>query len=53
MGRLVFQIAGNPQRVLTVETFDQLDESLADALTWDMCKTEFRTFEFLLLNYIN
>ncbi|CAJ0941897.1 unnamed protein product, partial [Mesorhabditis belari] len=36
------QMAGNPQRVFTVESFEQLDKTLADALTWDMCKTEFR-----------
>ncbi|KAK0414459.1 hypothetical protein QR680_011439 [Steinernema hermaphroditum] len=36
------QMTGNPLRVLTVESFDQLDKSLADSLTWDMCKTEFR-----------
>ncbi|CAJ0599868.1 unnamed protein product [Cylicocyclus nassatus] len=36
------QITGNPVRVFTVESFDQLDKSLADSLTWDMCKTEFR-----------
>ncbi|VDK46136.1 unnamed protein product [Anisakis simplex] len=35
-------IAGNPQRVLTVETFEELEKSIADSLTWDMCKTEFR-----------
>uniref|UniRef100_A0A183DLR0 VWFA domain-containing protein n=1 Tax=Gongylonema pulchrum TaxID=637853 RepID=A0A183DLR0_9BILA len=38
------QIAGNPVRVLTVESFDQLDRTLADSLTWDMCKTEFSEF---------
>ncbi|WKX98557.1 hypothetical protein Q1695_013888 [Nippostrongylus brasiliensis] len=37
-----FSITGNPVRVFTVESFDQLDKSLADSLTWDMCKTEFR-----------
>ncbi|KAL4002319.1 von Willebrand factor type A domain family protein [Acanthocheilonema viteae] len=36
------QIAGNPARVLTVESFDELSKTLADSLTWDMCKTEFR-----------
>ncbi|KAM3723953.1 Cuticlin-6 [Dirofilaria immitis] len=36
------QIAGNPARVLTVESFDELSKNLADSLTWDMCKTEFR-----------
>ncbi|VDM91988.1 unnamed protein product [Onchocerca ochengi] len=36
------QIAGNPSRVLTVESFDELSRNLADSLTWDMCKTEFR-----------
>ncbi|CAI4232425.1 unnamed protein product [Auanema sp. JU1783] len=36
------QITGNPVRVLTVEAFDQLDKSVADSLTWDMCRTEFR-----------
>lgn len=36
------QITGNPVRVFTVESFDQLDKALADSLTWDMCKTEFR-----------
>ncbi|KAI1721509.1 von willebrand factor type A domain-containing protein [Ditylenchus destructor] len=36
------QMTGNALRVFTVETFDQLDRSLADSLTWDMCKTEFR-----------
>lgn len=36
------QIAGNPVRVLTVESWDQLDSTVADSLTWDMCKTEFR-----------
>uniref|UniRef100_A0A915PXJ4 ZP domain-containing protein n=1 Tax=Setaria digitata TaxID=48799 RepID=A0A915PXJ4_9BILA len=36
------QIAGNPARVLTVESFDELSRTLADSLTWDMCKTEFR-----------
>ncbi|CAJ0578611.1 unnamed protein product, partial [Mesorhabditis spiculigera] len=38
------QMAGNPQRVFTVESFEQLDKTLADALTWDMCKTEFRIY---------
>lgn len=36
------QIAGNPARVLTVESFDELNRKLADLLTWDMCKSEFR-----------
>ncbi|KAI6214831.1 hypothetical protein M3Y94_00314700 [Aphelenchoides besseyi] len=36
------QMTGNALRVFTVESFDQLDKSLADSLTWDMCKTEFR-----------
>ncbi|CAD6190362.1 unnamed protein product [Caenorhabditis auriculariae] len=36
------QMTGNPVRVFTVESFEQLDKSLADSLTWDMCKTEFR-----------
>ncbi|KAK6038486.1 von Willebrand factor type A domain protein [Cooperia oncophora] len=36
-----FPITGNPVRVFTVESFEQLDKSLADSLTWDMCKTEF------------
>ncbi|CAD5221264.1 unnamed protein product [Bursaphelenchus xylophilus] len=36
------QITGNALRVFTVESFEQLDKSLADSLTWDMCKTEFR-----------
>lgn len=35
-------MTGNALRVFTVESFDQLDKSLADSLTWDMCKTEFR-----------
>lgn len=36
------QMTGNALRVFTVETFDELDKSLAESLTWDMCKTEFR-----------
>ncbi|EFO86669.1 CRE-CUT-6 protein [Caenorhabditis remanei] len=36
------QMTGNPVRVFTVETFEQLDRALADSLTWSMCKTEFR-----------
>ncbi|CAI5445506.1 unnamed protein product [Caenorhabditis angaria] len=36
------QMTGNPVRVFTVETFEQLDKALADSLTWSMCKTEFR-----------
>uniref|UniRef100_A0AC34GTU8 Uncharacterized protein n=1 Tax=Panagrolaimus sp. ES5 TaxID=591445 RepID=A0AC34GTU8_9BILA len=36
------QMTGNPLRVFTVESFDELDQSLAESLTWDMCKTEFR-----------
>ncbi|PAV62263.1 hypothetical protein WR25_09367 [Diploscapter pachys] len=36
------QITGNPVRVFTVESFEELDKSLADSLTWDMCKSEFR-----------
>ncbi|VDN05921.1 unnamed protein product, partial [Thelazia callipaeda] len=36
------QIAGNPARVFTVESFEELSKNLADLLTWDMCKTEFR-----------
>lgn len=47
-----FPITGNPVRVFTVESFDQLDKSLADSLTWDMCKTEFREFFFYFLNQI-
>ncbi|KHJ91816.1 von Willebrand factor type A domain protein [Oesophagostomum dentatum] len=43
---IFFSITGNPVRVFTVESFDQLDKSLADSLTWDMCKTEFREFFF-------
>uniref|UniRef100_A0A0R3RM22 VWFA domain-containing protein n=1 Tax=Elaeophora elaphi TaxID=1147741 RepID=A0A0R3RM22_9BILA len=39
---LSHQIAGNPARVFTVESFDELSKTLADSLTWDMCKTEFR-----------
>ncbi|PIO72013.1 zona pellucida-like domain protein [Teladorsagia circumcincta] len=40
--KFTFPITGNPVRVFTVESFEQLDKSLADSLTWDMCKTEFR-----------
>ncbi|KAK6740781.1 hypothetical protein RB195_008932 [Necator americanus] len=39
---IVFPITGNPVRVFTVESFEQLDKALADSLTWDMCRTEFR-----------
>ncbi|KAK6021713.1 zona pellucida-like domain protein, partial [Ostertagia ostertagi] len=42
-----FPITGNPVRVFTVESFEQLDKSLADSLTWDMCKTEFSKSFFL------
>uniref|UniRef100_A0A0N5AFP9 ZP domain-containing protein n=1 Tax=Syphacia muris TaxID=451379 RepID=A0A0N5AFP9_9BILA len=38
----LYQIAGNPLRVLTVESFYELDKPLVDSLTWDMCKTEYR-----------
>jgi len=38
------QMTGNALRVFTVESFDQLDRSLADALTWEMCRTDFRQF---------
>lgn len=34
-------MTGNALRVFTVESFDQLDRSLADSITWDMCKTDF------------
>uniref|UniRef100_A0A1I8BI49 VWFA domain-containing protein n=1 Tax=Meloidogyne hapla TaxID=6305 RepID=A0A1I8BI49_MELHA len=36
------QMTGNVLRVFTVESFDQLDRALADALTWEMCRTDFR-----------
>lgn len=38
------QMTGNPVRVFTVESFEQLDRALADSLTWSMCKTEFREY---------
>jgi len=34
-------MTGNVLRVFTVESFDQLDRALADALTWEMCRTDF------------
>jgi hypothetical protein len=42
------QMTGNALRVFTVESFDQLDRSLADALTWEMCRTDFRMFPISL-----
>lgn len=36
------KITGNTLRIYTVESFDQLDKTFADSITWDMCRTEFR-----------
>uniref|UniRef100_A0A183CA49 ZP domain-containing protein n=1 Tax=Globodera pallida TaxID=36090 RepID=A0A183CA49_GLOPA len=40
--RQLHQITGDALRVHTVEAFDQLDKSLADSITWHMCRTDFR-----------
>lgn len=42
-------IAGSPQRVFTVESFDKLNETLSTLITRELCKTTIRKFLWYMI----